>query len=135
MLVYVLLVLLLACCYVRLPTSFLPSEDQGFVIANMELPSGSTANRTMDTIQDVENYFLNQPQVDNMVAVRGFSFNGNGLNAGLAFITLKDFSERRGPGDSAQAIADKAMGQLRSEEHTSELQSRGQLVCRLLLEK
>ncbi|HLS17945.1 MAG TPA: efflux RND transporter permease subunit [Paenalcaligenes sp.] len=112
MLVYVLLVVLLAWGYVRLPTSFLPSEDQGFVIANMELPSGSTANRTMDTIQDVENYFLNQPQVDNMVAVRGFSFNGNGLNAGLAFITLKDFSERRGPGDSAQAIADKAMGQL-----------------------
>src|SRR5690625_1047519 len=112
MLVYVLLVVLLAWGYVRLPTSFLPSEDQGFVIANMELPSGSTANRTMDTIQDVENYFLNQPQVDNMVAVRGFSFNGNGLNAGLAFITLKDFSERRGPGDSAQASVDKAMGHL-----------------------
>ncbi|HLR29722.1 MAG TPA: efflux RND transporter permease subunit [Paenalcaligenes sp.] len=112
MLIYALLVVLLAWGYIRLPTSFLPSEDQGFVIANMELPSGSTANRTMDTIEDVENYFLNQPQVDNMVAVRGFSFNGNGLNAGLAFVTLKDFSERRGPGDSAQAIADKAMGQL-----------------------
>lgn len=112
MLIYLLLVLLLVWGYVRLPTAFLPSEDQGFVIANIELPTGATANRTMDVIEDVENYFLNQPQVENMVAVRGFSFNGNGLNAGLAFVTLKDFSERRGPGDSAQAIADKAMGQL-----------------------
>src|SRR5699024_4999675 len=83
-----------------------------FVFANVELPSGATANRTMDAIEDVENYFLNQPQVENMVSVRGFSFNGNGLNAGLAFVTLKDFNERRGPGDSAQAVANKAMGQL-----------------------
>jgi len=112
MLIYVLLVLLLAWGYVRLPTAFLPSEDQGFVFANIELPSGATANRTMDAIEDVENYFLNQPQVENMVSVRGFSFNGNGLNAGLAFVTLKDFNERRGPGDSAQAVANKAMGQL-----------------------
>ena len=112
MLIYVLLVLLLAWGYVRLPTAFLPSEDQGFVFANVELPSGATANRTMDAIEDVENYFLNQPQVENMVSVRGFSFNGNGLNAGLAFVTLKDFNERRGPGDSAQAVANKAMGQL-----------------------
>lgn len=112
MLIYVLLVVLLVWGYVRLPTAFLPSEDQGFIIANIELPTGATANRTMDVIEDVENYFLNQPQVRDMVAVRGFSFNGNGLNAGLAFVTLKDFSERRGPGDSAQAIAEKAMGQL-----------------------
>src|SRR5690625_3726429 len=111
MLIYVLLVLLLAWGYVRLPTAFLPSEDQGFVFANIELPSGATANRTMDVIEDVENYFLNQPQVEYMVSVRGFSFNGNGLNAVLAFVTLQDFNERHGPGDSEQEVANKAMGQ------------------------
>jgi len=112
MLIYVLIVLLMVWGYARLPTGFLPSEDQGFVFANIELPTGATANRTIDVIEDVENYFLQQPQVRDMVAVNGFSFNGNGLNAGLAFVTLKDFSERRGPGDSAQAVAGKAMGQL-----------------------
>lgn len=112
MLIYVLLVALLAWGYVRLPTGFLPEEDQGFVFANIELPAGATANRTIDVIEDVENYYLNQPQVENMVSVRGFSFNGNGLNAGLAFVTLKDFSERRGPEDSAQAVAGRAMQQL-----------------------
>src|SRR5690625_900015 len=112
MLIYVLLVALLAWGYVRLPTGFLPEEDQGFVFANIELPAGATANRTIDVIEDVENYYLTQPQVENMVSVRGFSFNGNGLNAGLAFVTLKDFSERRGPEDSAQAVAGRAMQQL-----------------------
>jgi len=112
MLIYVLLVALMAWGYTRLPSGFLPEEDQGFVFANIELPAGSTANRTLDVIEDVENYFLNQPQVQDLVAVQGFSFNGNGLNAGLAFVTLKDFNERRGPGDSAQAVAGKAMGQL-----------------------
>lgn len=108
MLVYLILLGALGWMYVRLPTSFLPEEDQGFVIANIELPAGSTANRTLDVIEEVENYFLAQPQVENIVAVQGFSFNGNGLNAALSFITLKDFSERTAPEDSAPAIAGQA---------------------------
>src|SRR5699024_11460653 len=71
-----------------------------------------TENINNDTNEDRDNYFLNQPQVENIVSVRGFSYNGKGLNAGLAFVTLKDFNERRGPGDSAKAVANKAMGQL-----------------------
>src|SRR5690554_5248712 len=112
MLVYLILLAALGWLYVRLPTAFLPEEDQGFVIANIELPAGSTANRTLDVIKEVENHFLAQPQVENIVAVQGFSFNGNGLNAALAFITLKDFSERTEPDDSAPAIAGKATQQL-----------------------
>src|SRR3546814_5365087 len=65
------------------------------------------------------------PQMQNIVAVQGFSFNGNGLNSAIAFVPLKDFSERKGEEDSAQAISAKATQSLlfRSEENTSELQS------------
>jgi len=112
MVVFALLVGVLGWMYVRLPSSFLPDEDQGYVIANIELPSGATSNRTIDIIQQVEHYFMNLPQVANVIAVQGFSFNGNGLNAAIAFVPLKDFSERKGPGDSAQAISGTAMGKL-----------------------
>ncbi|HEX2518380.1 MAG TPA: efflux RND transporter permease subunit, partial [Castellaniella sp.] len=112
MLVFAVLVAVLGWLYVRLPTSFLPDEDQGYVIANIELPSGSSSNRTVDIIKKVEHYFMSLPQVANVVAVQGFSFNGNGLNAAIAFVPLKDFSQRKGPGDSAQAISGTAMGKL-----------------------
>ncbi|MGB3741912.1 MAG: efflux RND transporter permease subunit [Castellaniella sp.] len=112
MIVFAVLVIALVWMYTRLPTSFLPEEDQGYVIANIELPSGSTSNRTIDVIKQVEQYFMNLPQVANVIAVQGFSFNGNGLNAAIAFVPLKDFSERKGPGDSAQAISGTAMGKL-----------------------
>ncbi|MGB3274595.1 MAG: efflux RND transporter permease subunit [Castellaniella sp.] len=112
MLMFVLLAGVMGWLFVRLPTSFLPEEDQGYVIANIELQSGASANRTMDVIEEVEKYFMALPQVANIIAVQGFSFNGNGLNAAIAFVPLKDFSERKGPGDSAQAISGTAMGRL-----------------------
>lgn len=112
MLVFALLVGVLGWMYVRLPTSFLPEEDQGYVIANIELPSGSTSNRTIDIIKQVEQYFMSLPQVQNIITVQGFSFNGNGLNAAIAFVPLKPFEDRKGPGDSAQAISAEAMGKL-----------------------
>lgn len=112
MLVFVMLAVLLGFMYLRLPTSFLPEEDQGYLITNIELPSGASSNRTVETIKQVEDYFLQLPQVDNVIAVQGFSFNGNGLNAALSFVTLKPFDERKGPGDSAQALAAEAMGKL-----------------------
>jgi len=105
MLFFVLLVVLLGWLYLRLPSSFLPEEDQGYVVSNIELPTGASANRTIDVIEQVENYFLSQPAVENIITVQGFSFNGNGLNAAIAFSTLKDFSLRKDPKDSAGAIA------------------------------
>src|SRR5690606_13500613 len=108
MLLYVALLIALGVLYMRLPTDFLPAEDQGYVIANIELPSGSTANRTMEVIEQVEKYFADQPQTENVVMVQGFSFNGNGLNAALAFVPLKDFDQRPGKENSAQAFADRA---------------------------
>ncbi|MEY8876069.1 MAG: efflux RND transporter permease subunit, partial [Leptothrix sp. (in: b-proteobacteria)] len=73
----------------RLPTSFLPNEDQGIVLVNVQLPPGATANRTGEVMSRVEKYMLAQPEVENMVSVLGFSFSGTGQNAGLAFIALK----------------------------------------------
>lgn len=109
---FVLLIVLLVWAYMRMPTAFLPEEDQGFVITSIELPAGSSVNRTNSIIEQVEDYFHDQSIVKNIVAIQGFSFNGNGLNSALAFITLADFKDRRAPGDSAQAVAGKAMQNL-----------------------
>lgn len=112
MLVYLIMVVALGFLYMRMPTAFLPEEDQGYVLANIELPAGSTANRTIEIIENVEGYFSSSPIVKDIVAVQGFSFNGNGLNSAIAFVTLQDFKERRSPGDSAPEIAAKASQEL-----------------------
>jgi len=105
MLFFVVLVVLLGWLYLRLPSSFLPEEDQGYVVSNIELPTGASANRTVDVLEQVESYFMSLPAVENVITVQGYSFNGNGLNAAIAFSTLKDFSERKDRKDSAGAIA------------------------------
>ncbi|MDQ8033331.1 MAG: efflux RND transporter permease subunit [Bordetella sp.] len=112
MLIFAVLVILLGWLYLRMPSSFLPEEDQGYVISNVELPSGASANRTIEVIEQVEQYFKSQPTTENVVAVQGFSFNGNGLNAALVFTTLKDFSERKGSENSAMSVAGGAFGAL-----------------------
>jgi len=112
MFIYLLLLIVLGVMYFRLPTAFLPEEDQGYIISNIELPAGSTANRTIETIEKVEKFYMKQPQVADVLTVQGFSFNGNGLNAAIAFVPLKDFSERKGAANSAQALAAKANQQL-----------------------
>ena len=112
MVVYLILVAVMGWLYMRMPSGFLPEEDQGYVISNIELPAGSSANRTLEVIEEVEKYFMEQPTTADVITVRGFSFNGNGLNAALAFVPLKNFAERQGPGQSAQAIAGQAMGRL-----------------------
>ena len=96
----------------RLPTSFLPNEDQGSMIVNVQLPPGATVNRTRDVMVEVEKYILAQPEVENMVSVLGFSFAGAGQNAGLAFIALKDWRDRPGAEHSAQALVGRAFGAL-----------------------
>jgi multidrug efflux pump len=99
-----------ALIYQRLPQSFLPSEDQGYLIVNAQLPPGATRERTLEVMQQIEGFMLKQPEVQSMVAVLGFSFSGSGQNAGLAFVTLKDWSERKGAEHSAQAVAGRAFG-------------------------
>ncbi|KQP38106.1 efflux RND transporter permease subunit [Pseudorhodoferax sp. Leaf274] len=98
--------------YQRLPTSFLPQEDQGNIIVNVQLPPGATQERMLDVMQQVEGFILKQPEVESMVGVLGFSFSGQGQNSGLAFVTLKDWSERHDPANSASALAGRAFGAL-----------------------
>ena len=110
--IYAAIVGAVAVVYTRLPTSFLPNEDQGYIIVNVQLPPGATQERTLAVMQQVEGFVLKQPEVKSMVGVLGFSFSGQGQNAALAFVTLKDWAERKGPGQSAEAVAGRAMGAL-----------------------
>jgi len=98
--------------FVKLPASFLPGEDQGYLIVNVQLPPGATRNRTLEVMKQVEGYMLKQPEVQDMVSVLGFSFSGSGQNAALAFVPLKPWDERRGAEHSAQALAGRAFGAL-----------------------
>ncbi len=112
MVIYLAILAGAAWMYQRLPTSFLPSEDQGTMLVNVQLPPGATRERTLAVMQQVEGFMLKQPEVQGMVSVLGFSFSGQGQNAALAFVTLKDWAERPGPGSSAQALAGRAFGAL-----------------------
>lgn len=97
--------------FVRLPTSFLPEEDQGTLFTQAQLPAGAAVERTQDVLTAVENYYLDQEKesVDSIFTVAGFSFSGAGQNMGFAFIKLKDFKERKNPQQKAQAVAGRAM--------------------------
>jgi multidrug efflux pump len=110
--IYVAVIGAVALLYTRLPTSFLPGEDQGTMLINVQLPPGATQERTRKVIEQVEGYILKQPEVQSMVGVLGFSFSGQGQNAALAFVTLKDWDQRKGPEHSAEALAGRAFGAL-----------------------
>ncbi|MDZ7937601.1 MAG: efflux RND transporter permease subunit [Rhodoferax sp.] len=110
--IYFAIIAAVSVIYVRLPTSFLPGEDQGNILVNVQLPPGATLGRTQAVMEQVEGYLLKQPEVQGMVSILGFSFSGQGQNAGLAFVTLKDWADRSGPGQSAQALAGRAFGAL-----------------------
>ncbi len=112
LLIWVAIIGVVALVYLRLPTSFLPAEDQGNMLVNVQLPPGATQERTREVMEQVEAYVLKQPEVESMVGVLGFSFSGQGQNSALAFVTLKDWSEREGAEHSAQAIAGRAFGAL-----------------------
>ena len=112
LIVYAAIIAAVAVIYLRLPTSFLPNEDQGTMLVNVQLPPGATQERTLNVMQQVEGFILKQPEVQGMVSVLGFSFSGQGQNAALAFVTLKDWAERNGPEHSAQALAGRAFGAL-----------------------
>ncbi|MDH4870017.1 efflux RND transporter permease subunit [Pseudomonas sp. BN515] len=104
MLVYVGIVALLGFFYLRLPESFVPVEDQGYNIVDIQLPPGATRARTDATARELEAFLQSREAVQNSFLVTGFSFSGMGENAALAFPTFKDWS-LRGPDQSAEAEA------------------------------
>ncbi|HJT43816.1 MAG TPA: efflux RND transporter permease subunit [Rhizomicrobium sp.] len=109
---YAVIVALLVVLFVRLPTGFLPDEDQGFIFNLITLPAGTTQPETLKVAQGVAQYYLDTEKnnVDFVFAVAGFSFSGSGQNTGIAFTKLKDWSERKGSNNSSVAIANRAMG-------------------------
>ena len=111
MIIYAALLAGLGWAYMQLPSSFLPNEDQGYLIVDVQAPAEASTERTLQSIQQIEKIFMEEPAVERVIAVSGFSFSGSGQNAGLAFATLKDWSER-GPEDSAAAISARINGKL-----------------------
>ncbi len=106
--VYLLLIGALSVLLLRLPTSFLPEEDQGFVIAMVQLPAGATKERTAKAVSALEDYMLQQPEVAGLVTINGMGNGGNAQNGGRSFIKLKDWGERDDPASAAAAFARRA---------------------------
>ncbi len=94
----------------RLPSGFLPSEDQGTLMLSLQLPPGATLERTEKALAQMERYIVAQPEVENVVTVLGFNFSGQGQNMSFGFVTLKDWSERKGAGHGASSIAGRITG-------------------------
>ncbi|HEY8066431.1 MAG TPA: efflux RND transporter permease subunit [Methylosinus sp.] len=103
-----------AFLFARLPSSFLPQEDQGYLMVSVQLPVGATSDRTERALDQVTRYFLDHESkaVDGVMTVRGFAFSGLGQNVGMAFVGLRDFSERKAPDLSATAVTARATAAL-----------------------
>ncbi len=106
--IYAVIVAIAVWSYMKLPGSFLPEEDQGYIVTAIQLPPAAAKERTQAVLESVEQFFLKQPQVDKVVGVLGFSFFGRGQNMALAFIKLKDWDDRPGNDNSAQSLTKRA---------------------------
>lgn len=112
--IYALVVAAMAVGYAKLPTSFLPDEDQGILMAQVQLPVGATDDRTQAVLKQFESYMLEQPEVEAMISISGLGMGGNSQNSARAFIRLKDWSERSGAGQDSASIAQRATRALSS---------------------
>ena len=114
MLIYLALASIMGLLFIRLPTAYLPDEDQGYLFTLVQTPVGSTLPRTVAALDKMKDYFLNQEKgaVDSIFTIAGFSFNGSGQNNGLGFVLLNDWSDRTSPQLSIKAIQGRAYGAL-----------------------
>ena len=108
--IYLALASLMGLLFVRLPTAYLPDEDQGFLFLLVQTPVGATLARTRAALNEAEQFLLTHEKaaVDSVFTVAGFSLSGAGQNAGMGFVPLKDWSERRSPQLTAAAIQARA---------------------------
>ncbi|AIR87146.1 multidrug transporter [Pantoea sp. BL1] len=109
--IYLVIVVGMAYLFLKLPTSFLPEEDQGLLLAQAQLPAGATQERTQKVLDQVTDYFLNKEKdsVNSVFTVNGFGFAGRGQNTGIAFVSLKPWDERGDASLKVPAIAGRAM--------------------------
>ncbi len=107
---YIVICVALGFCFVRIPSAFLPNEDQGVLMAMLNLPAGATVEKTKSTLVKVSDYFTTNESdnIESIMAVTGFSFSGAGQNAAMAFLKLKDWSLRPNPEQHADAIVQRA---------------------------
>jgi multidrug efflux pump len=108
MLIYLAIAAVTVFLYKRLPTSFLPEEDQGRFMVMVQLPSGATQERTVEVLDEINAYFKKQPEVMSTMAAAGFSSSGQGQNVAMCFVKLKDWSERKGSGHSVQSVISRS---------------------------
>ncbi|MDO3445230.1 efflux RND transporter permease subunit [Agrobacterium sp. V1] len=106
MVIYLALVVGLGYLFINLPSAFVPAEDQGTLLVDIQGPPEASANRTQASVRQIEEILKAESGVKDVIAIQGFSFSGSGANAALMFVTLKDWSERDAE-NSAQAIADR----------------------------
>ncbi|HBI11376.1 MAG TPA: hydrophobe/amphiphile efflux-1 family RND transporter, partial [Franconibacter pulveris] len=112
LLLYLIIVVGMAYLFVRLPSSFLPDEDQGVFLTMAQLPAGATQERTQKVLDEVTDYYLTKEKanVNSVFTVNGFGFSGRGQNTGIAFVSLKNWDERPGAENKVEAITGRAMG-------------------------
>jgi multidrug efflux pump len=115
--VYAALLAVVGALYLSVATTFLPEEDQGYVVAVVQAPPGATRERTQLAVEEAEDFFMAQPQVRQVISVLGFSFFGSGQNAAIMFVPLKPWDERPGVENSAATLAGKSMGALGGSKH------------------
>jgi multidrug efflux pump len=113
LLVYGLLVVGMGAIFTQLPGAFLPDEDQGNIMVLVNAPAGSTAGRTLESVKQVEDFFLDQKgeAVKDIFTIVGFSFAGAAQNSGMGFVHLVDW-EKRDESQSAFSIIGQAFGAL-----------------------
>ncbi len=114
MVAFITLVVVAGYLYAKLPTSFLPEEDQGYAFAVIQLPQGATMQRTGAVLREMETILKQHPAVDRVLHVAGFSFLGQGENVGLGFIRLKNWDERTDPKLQIKSFIQAANGMLQS---------------------
>jgi multidrug efflux pump len=116
LIIYGALLAVTAFMFTRLPTSFLPNEDQGVFFTQVQLPPGATQEQTLEVLGKMEDYFLNEEgaNVKSLFTVAGFSFSGTGQNSGIGFVRLRDWSERPGKENSAAAVVQRASAEFAS---------------------
>lgn len=110
LLLYVIIIAIMGWMFTKIPTSFLPDEDQGVLFAQVQTPAGSTAERTYEVVSKMRDYLLEEESdtVRSVFAITGFNFAGRGQNSGMAFIGLKPWDERTLPSESVFALAQRA---------------------------
>ncbi|SIQ21301.1 multidrug efflux pump [Aromatoleum tolulyticum] len=110
--IYVAIIVVLGLLFARMPTSFLPEEDQGVMFTQVTLPAGATQERTVEVLKKVEKHFLEteKDSVRSIFTAAGFSFGGSGQNMGLGFVGMRDWNERRESGRDVKSVAGRAMG-------------------------